>query len=252
MAKQAKTDRQKVIDDIRKQQKRADKRRGYMIVGVCSVVALLIIAAAAYRPLKNQWDLRKFNGLDLGKIGAASSVCGEVTTEKAEGSNDHVPTDTPVTYEFAPPAFGPHWNEFGVAPAPMDRKFYTDDDRPELESLVHNLEHGYTVVWYDETVAEDEDALNELRAVAKKFPGTDNYRYKFIAAPWTSEDEDEVKAFPEGQHIALTHWSAGGEGETDAAKQEGVWQYCTEFSGEALETFMLDYPYLDSPEPTVQ
>ena len=248
MAKQAKSDRQKVIDEIRKKQKGAEKRRGWMIVGVCVLVGLLIVGAAAYRPIKNAWDLRKFNDLDLASIGAPASVCGDITTKTAEGNNDHIPTGTPVVYTDAPPVFGAHWNESGVAPAPMDRKFYSVSDRPELESLIHNLEHGYTIVWYDETVAEDESVLNELRAVAKKFPGTDNYRYKFIAAPWTADDADGAK-FPEGQHIALTHWSIGGEGETDTSKQVGVWKYCSEFSGEALEKFMLDYPYLDSPEP---
>ena len=250
MAKQAKSDRQKVIDDIRKKQKGSEKRRGFMIVGVCAVVALLIVGAAAFRPVKNWLDERQFNDLDLASIGAAPSVCGETETKTAEGNNDHIPTDTPVVYEEAPPAFGPHWNEFGVAPAPMDRKFYTDSDRPELESLVHNLEHGYTVVWYDETISDDDAALTELRAVARKFPGTDNYRYKFIAAPWNAEDENGA-SFPEGQHVAFTPWSIGGEGQTDASKQVGVWQYCSDFSGEALETFMLDYPYLDSPEPNV-
>ena len=251
MAKPAKSDRQKVIDDIRKKQRGAEKRRGFMIVGVCIVVALLIVGAAAFRPVKNWWDLRGFNDLELAKIGGPASSCQDVTTKPAEGSNDHVPTDTPVTYDNAPPAFGPHWNEYGVAPAPFSEKFYVADERPALESLVHNLEHGYTIVWYDETVADDADALTELRAVARKFPGTDNFRSKFIAAPWTSDDEDGAK-FPDGQHIAYTHWSAGGEGETDAAKQVGVWQYCSEFSGEALEKFMLDYPYLDSPEPNVE
>ncbi|GEP35610.1 hypothetical protein NSZ01_33780 [Nocardioides szechwanensis] len=248
MAKQAKSDRQKVIDDIRKKQKGADKRRGYMIVGVCVVVALLIVGAAAYRPVMNWIDLRGFEDLDLESIGAPASACGKVETKPAEGSNDHIPTGTPVVYDDAPPAFGPHWNELNVAPAPMDDKFYFADERPELESLVHNLEHGYTIVWYDETIADDEDAVTELQAVAKKFPGTDNYRYKFIAAPWTSDDADGAE-FPDGQHIAYTHWSAGGEGETDPEKAEGVWQYCSEFSGEALEEFMIDYPYLDSPEP---
>ena len=248
MAKQAKSDRQKVIDDIRKKQRGADKRRGYMIVGVCVAVAVLIVGAAAYRPITNWMDLRGFEDLDLESIGAPASACDKVITKPAEGSNDHVPTDTPVVYTEAPPAFGPHWNEFGVAPAPMDDKFYLAEERPALESLVHNLEHGYTIVWYDETIADDEDALTELKAVAKKFPGTDNYRYKFIAAPWTSDDEDGAP-LPAGKHIVYTHWSAGGEGETDATKQKGVWQYCSEFSGEALEGFMLDYPYLDSPEP---
>ncbi|MCD4525337.1 DUF3105 domain-containing protein [Nocardioides sp. cx-173] len=251
MAKPAKSDRQKVIDDIRKKQKSAEKRRGFMIVGVCVVVALLIVGAAAYRPIKNSWDLRKFKDLDLAKIGAPATACDDITTKPAEGSNDHVPTDTPVTYDDAPPAFGAHWNEYGVAPAPFSEKFYVADDRPPLESLVHNLEHGYTIVWYDETIADDNEALTELKAVSRKFPGTDNYRYKFIAAPWTSADEDGAK-FPKDKHIAYTHWSVGGEGESDASKQVGVWQYCTEFSGEALEDFMVEYPYLDSPEPNVE
>ena len=29
----------------------------------------------------------------------------------------------------------------------------------------------------------------------------------------------------------------------------GVWQYCSDVSGAALEDFMLKYPYTDSPEP---
>ena len=34
--KPAKTDRQAVIDEIRKKQKSADQRRGFVIVGVCA------------------------------------------------------------------------------------------------------------------------------------------------------------------------------------------------------------------------
>ena len=130
----------------------------------------------------------------------------------------------------------------------MSRKVWKGD-RPELEVLVHNLEHGYTIVWYDETIADDDEAMTELEAVGKKFPGTTNLRYKFYAAPWTDDDVKEIGAFPKGQHIAFTHWSARGAGETDPAKQQGVWQYCSEFSGEALDDFMIEYPYFDSPEP---
>jgi hypothetical protein len=75
--------------------------------------------------------------------------------------------------------------------------------------------------------------------------GTDNQRLKFKAVPWTSKDGE---AFPDGQHVALTHWSAGSEG-AEKPGQLGVWQYCSEVSGEALEDFMLEYPYMDSPEP---
>ncbi len=252
--KSAKTDRQAVIDDLRRKQKGAERRRGFAIVGVCALIALVIIGAAAYRPVADYFDQRQFADLELNAIGAPASACGEVTTETAEGSNEHVPTGQQVTYTQSPPAFGPHWAEGvdtdNLAPAPFDRKFYTAADRPELESLVHNTEHGYTVLWYDETAAADEKTLDTIRAIATKFSGSSNLRAKFIAAPWTAADDKEHEGeWPEGQHVAFTHWSAGGEGETDAAKQVGVWQYCSEPSGAALEEFMLDYPYLDSPEP---
>ncbi len=244
-AKSQKNERQAKIDAIRGQQKSDERRRGLMIVGVCVVVALLIVGAAAYQPIKSWMDQREFNDLDLAAIGVPASECADVETKPATGNAEHVEAGQQVTYDEAPPAFGPHWNELGVAPAPFERKFYTASDRPELESLVHNLEHGYTILWYDATVADDDAAVTELRALAGKFGGSSNQRSKFIAAPWTSEDGD---AFPDDMHVAFSHWS--GDASDPEAEQTGVWQYCSATSGEALDTFMKDYPYLDSPEPT--
>jgi hypothetical protein len=248
--KPTRSDRQAVIDELRKKQKGAERRRGFAIVGVCATIAILIVVAAAYRPVKNWWDLRKFKDLNLASIGAPASVCDDITTKKADGNQQHVPTGSQVTYSTAPPAFGSHWNEQGVAPAPFNRKFYTEKDRPELEALVHNLEHGYTILWYDQSIADDADELNVIDGISDKFRSdSNNLRYKFIAAPWTAQDEKESGKFPDGMHIAISHWSAGGSGETDVAKQVGVFQYCSQPSGEALKAFMLKYPYTDSPEP---
>jgi hypothetical protein len=248
VAKPAKSDRQAVIDQIRKKQKSADQKRGFAIVGVCLLIAVLIVGAAAYKPIKDWWDGRALDKLTLSDIGAPASVCQKVTTKKADGNQNHVPYPTPVDYQDAPPAFGAHWNEAGVAPAPFARKFYSDDDRPALEALVHNLEHGYTILWYDDTVSDSD--VKEIRGIAEKFSGSsDDLRDKFIAVPWTSDDEDGAK-FPDGQHIAFTHWSIGGQGETDTTKQVGVFQYCSEVSGTALSSFMEKYPYFDSPEPS--
>ena len=142
----------------------------------------------------------------------------------------------------APPAFGQHYDVWEG----LERKLYTKEDRPPVGRLVHNLEHGFTVLWYDETLAADDKQMDLLRGLAGKFKGTDNFRLKFKAAPWLKADG---AAFPDGQRIAFTHWSAGGIGEEATGTALGATQFCSEISGEALETFMLTYPYTDSPEP---
>ena len=245
--KPTKSDRQAVLDELRKKQKGAEKRRGFAIAGVVGLVAVLIVAAAAYRPVMNWWDLRKLKDLDLASIGAPASACEKAETEQAEGSGKHEKLSKQITYDHAPPAFGSHWSEPGKAPAPISRKLYTEKDRPELEALVHNLEHGYTILWYDETAAGDAAMMTDIEGIADKFRSDpEDSASKFIAVPWTSDDTDESGSFPSG-HIAYTHWSVSGSG---GDNQQGVWQYCSEPSGAALEAFMIDYPYSDSPEPS--
>jgi hypothetical protein len=243
--KNDKSSRRAVAADVRNKQARAERRKSLTIVGACVVVALLIIGAAAYNPIKNWWDLRQFRGVDLAAIGAPATVCSKPTTKEASAAQQHVPEGSTIDYTDAPPAFGQHY----PVPDPMERKLYTADDRPPLGNLVHNLEHGYSILWYDETVANDSAQMSELRGIADKLAGTGNLRTKFKAVPWLSTDENGKK-FPDGQHIAITHWSAGGTGDKATGKPVGVWQYCSAVSGEALKTFMLDYPYLDSPEPS--
>jgi hypothetical protein len=293
-SKSAKSDRQKVIDDIRRQQKRSEKRQGTVIVGVCVVIALGIVLIAAWEPMTTSIRKAALTGDTVEEIGASADVCQEVVTEPQAG-NQHVEPQQ-VQYQEAPPATGDHWNEAGVAPAPVSQRFYTASDRPELESLVHNSEHGYNILWYDETVADDDGQMAEIQKIADIMDVNDtNGRNKFKAVPWTSDDATEVaksldaavasaeeavtaaekavkdasskkdekaaeqqlesarkelaKAqksaesggqFPDDQHIAYTHWTADGQ---------AVHQYCSGVSGEALQEFMFDYPYSDTPEP---
>jgi hypothetical protein len=243
VAKSDKNERRAAVDHIRAQQKRADQRQGIVIVGVCVLVALLIVGVAAFRPVKDWWDLRAFKDQNIDQIGAAASACDAIVTKKAEGTQDHVDPGVPVEYTDAPPAFGQHEN----VPEPMEDKLYSEDDRPNVEKLVHNLEHGYTLLWFDETIADDSEQMLQLEAIADKLRGTGNMRLKFKAVPWTKEDG---KAFPEGQHVALTHWAKESKEKGDKVKDAvGVWQYCSDVSGEALEDFMVKYDYTNSPEP---
>ncbi len=241
-----KSERQRLIDETLKKQRSADKKRGNVIILSAVAVAVAILGVAAYPMARGAFEESKYEDDTISQIGAAASSCQKVEDKTASGVANHVPDGQEVTYDVAPPAFGPHWNAPG-SPAPFEDKFYDADDRPELESLVHNLEHGYTILWYDQSVADDAGQLGQIRAIAKKFKESGdetNYRNKFIAAPWLDGDEDGAD-FPDGQHVALTHWKGQREDST------GVWQYCSQVSGAALETFMDDYPYTDAPEAVV-
>lgn len=239
MAKQSKDrDRRAVVEQMRKDQKRSERRLTVAVIVACAVVAVVIIGAAAV-PLLRQG---KVSAQPLTEIGAAASAagCETVVKKKATGNQQHEAEGTPITYPDSPPAFGPHY----PVTAGFSRKFYSVDDRPKLEYLVHNLEHGYSLLWYDDTVANDKKKLAEIKAIASKYEGT-KLTDKFIALPWTAQDG---KGFPEGMHVALTHWSSGGDS-ADPAKQQGIWQYCAQPSGQVVKTFTKDYPYSDSPEP---
>lgn len=240
MAK-ANKDRRAVVEQMRRDQQRTERRRTVIIISACLVVGLAIIAAAAV-PLVKQSRLSSKTLADLG-VSSGSAGCQDVVKKKATGVQDHKPVGTDISYPDAPPAFGPHY----PTAASFTRKFYTTDDRPQVEYLVHNLEHGYSLLWYDATVAKDAEQLAAVKAIAAKFSGT-KQTDKFIAVPWTS---DEGEAFPKGMHVAMTHWSVGGD-PADTSKARGIWQYCAQPSGSEVASFVRDYPYSDSPEPNAQ
>jgi hypothetical protein len=243
--------RQAALEEVLAKRRAAERRRAFVIVGISVLVAGLIIGVSVFlttRDTKEKEQVEEISEQTLGSIGAPASACDAITATETDGNHEHLQVGTNVVYPTAPPAYGDHWSQPGVAPAPFDRKFYTAQDRPELEALVHNLEHGYTILWYDDTIADDPDAVEVVEAIADKFRGENDLRMKFIAAPWTAADVEESGAFPDGRHVAISHWSVGSD-VNDPAQRRGVFQYCSEPSGAALEQFMLAYPYSDSPEP---
>jgi hypothetical protein len=238
MAKPKDKDRRAVVEQMRREQKRPVKRRTTAIIVACAVVALAIVAIPAYQVFKQE----KAAAGELTTIGvpADKAGCQDIITKSAEGNNDHREEGSTIIYPDAPPAFGPHYAQ----PASFSRKYYAIGDRPAVSYLVHNLEHGYNILWYDQTVADNADQLAAVKAIASKFEGK-KLTDKFIAAPWTDKDG---KAFPGGAHVALTHWSMGDD--PSGKSQVGVWQYCQRPSGEVVSEFVKKYPYTDSPEPT--
>ena len=236
-------ERRAMVEKMRQEQARKERMRSMAILGVSVVVVVGLLVAALIPYLKDRQKQNELAGKEISKIGASASAaaCDEIVTKPTDKNQNHIPEGTAITYKDAPPAFGEHRPQ----PAAFGRPFYTAGDRPEVATLVHNLEHGYVIAWYDETAAKHGSEMDDLEAIAKKFQD-DNQR--FIAAPWTSEDGD---AFPDGKHIALTRWSADADDPSDQSKQRGNWQYCGSVSGSVISDFFDKWTNQESPEPGI-
>lgn len=225
--------RREKLEALRREQKAAERRRTMLFVGIAVVVALGLVTAAAV-PLVQRWldDPARRDWADFG-VAASSASCDDVIAEEQNGTSDHRADGEQLEYTSAPPTSGPHY----AVPASFNRKFYTPSDSPEIERLVHNLEHGYTVLWYDPSVLEDQEStLGELATkVTDDEELAEAVNGKFIVAPWDTGRGE----FPDGATYALTHWGA----------EQGFRQYCGELSGEVVRDFVAAHPSSDAPEP---
>jgi hypothetical protein len=246
LSKSSNRSRKDRVEQIRREAKAAERRRTLLVVLACGVVAALIVGTAAVSYISRHHNATQYLATPLADIGASSADagCSPIATHDANGNQQHQTEGTPITYDQAPPEYGPHW----PTPAIWTRHFYTADERPPLEQLVHNLEHGYTIVWYDDNIAGDSDAVSQLQGIAAKFDGTDPNdpsTYKLIVAPYTSDDPG---SFPADKDIALTHWTADWSS-GQPLDQLGISEYCSRVSGPVVQQFVSDYPFTASPEP---
>ncbi len=159
----------------RREQARRRRQRAYLVWGgvTAAVVALLgFLIWVAVRP-------------------AVTPALGEEIP--VQGAN-HVPEGSdPGPYNSDPPTSGPHY------PVNLRAGFYDESDLEQLGPhpegyLVHSLEHGYVIIWYNcEVVSEEEcsQMKDQIRQVMAEF---DNI--KIIAFPWFSIEEA----------AALTSW----------------------------------------------
>jgi hypothetical protein len=103
------------------------------------------------------------------------------------GENSHVPEGNPLPpFSTDPPTSGTHF------PVWWEAGFY-DENSPEATNvafpagyLVHNLEHGHVIFWYNCTLITTEECTTlkeELRILLNQ-----SNNFKVIAFPWTTTD----------------------------------------------------------------
>jgi hypothetical protein len=229
-------DRRVKIEAMRKAEQAKERRKSMIFVFVAIVVGVGLIGAVAVPSyLAKRNDPANKSVTSFG-VALAAASCSSVQTSKGTNTTalrTHVKDGTIEKYATVPPSYGPHW----ATPIYPSREFYTVRDRPQMERLVHNLEHGYTLVWYDSTIKGD--ALQQLKDLATSARNSKQAGpgQKFIVSPW----DDAYGAFPAGKHIGMSHWGA---------KDSHV-QLCGKVSGAAVQDFMTNYPSTDAPEPNV-
>jgi hypothetical protein len=227
--KQQVKDRRARVEEMRRQQKAAERKKSMLLIGTAVVIALAIIAVPVWLEFDRRRNDPAKQSIDSFGVSASEASCDPVVDDPANGESDHVQPGTKLTYATVPPSSGQHWP---VPAAVGERGFYTTKDRPQIEELVHNLEHGYTVLWYSPNLEGEQ--LEEIEGLATRLSGDRTYR-KFIASAW----DESYGAFPAGKTIALSHWTRG----------TGHRQFCGQLAGSAVESFMKTYPASDSPEP---
>jgi len=219
--------------------KKEQRRRSLLLLGICVLLAGALLAYPVYLFVQD-YQARNATIAEIG-VAASAASCDAVSEHPATGNQEHVQEGTKVTYGQTPPDSGKHY----PSPAPFTKRFYTTADRPPVETLVHNLEHGYTVVWYRDGMPADQ--VDQLQSIAKTFTAEQyDEADKFIAAPWTDADG---AGFPEGKNVVLTRWYADPSNPSEQSLQKGVRQPCGSVSGEAIQQFMTKYPSTSAPEP---
>jgi hypothetical protein len=121
---------------------------GGVVLGIAAIAVVVILIAgsgggdsggdtvqAAKVPIPKATD-----NAQAGNLEAAAKAAGCKLTNPAVEGREH--TTSKVTYKTNPPTSGNH------NPTPAEDGIYEAGNEPEVEHLVHSLEHGRIILWY--------------------------------------------------------------------------------------------------------
>jgi hypothetical protein len=130
------------------------------------------------------------------------ALLSEVQSFPSEGT-EHVAQGSEIQYETSPPTSGPHYT------STVSAGFY--EESRAAGALVHTLEHGAVIVYYD-PAALDQESRADLEALAGEYTGTwqsvvvvpnpaENPESPYVLTAWRhmlrmdGYDADVVRAF---------------------------------------------------------
>lgn len=152
------------LEAARQARRRKEKMRSRLYAGGAAILVLAIIGYVVNDKLSERRAEERLDAI----LTAGDCTVDERTDAGGEGT--HIPNPT---YEVNPPAGGAH------TPEAASEGVYDPGEAPADGPLVHALEHGFIVIWYDPTIsaadlerlediAEDEDYSNATLLVPRE------------------------------------------------------------------------------------
>jgi len=181
--------------EIKLETQKNDNRMLWIVLGVAALCVCL--AAFAVVAVAGAFIYLNSGAASTGLVGFASPATESafpdsgdevgVTMDIPDLGTDHVDTGSYVNYNSNPPTSGPHYGQS------LSAGFY--EDVVEDGHIVHSMEHGYVVIWYN-CDGVNNQACDDLKSQIETII-TDHNTYKLIGMDRTG-GMDHL--------IALTSW----------------------------------------------
>jgi len=204
---QQKQERRRAEEARKAAQRRAHRRSNLITIGVAAVVGALVVGGIVYQRSTGEGGVSGNVG-----VSEAAANCERVESFEAQDA-DHIDVGAPhPPYNSTPPSSGPHYE------TPANPGFYAEPLPPE--QVIHNLEHGFVVIWYRSDAPDS--TIEDIEAITRQeLPAT-------VAVPF--DDIDTPHQF------ALTAWVEVGPDE-----QRGQLQLCERVSQAVIDDFRRKY-----------
>jgi hypothetical protein len=210
--RRANKDRRSRLDEMRRKQRAAERRKNMITFGSAIAVALALVGTAvllAYNKahkndaeknrIKHQLTAEKPVGHQSKPTAAeAKDQCTGVHTDPA-GTREHLTHEIDYSKEkFGDTADGalpipPSGGNHNAVSLGVATRFYPLSEKPRPERAVHNLEHGFVVVWYDSKLPAAQVQI--LQDMAND-PSMD----RLLVVGWWQSD------LPLDKHVVMTSW----------------------------------------------
>lgn len=156
----------------------AQQKKTSAIIGITGIALLAIVIG--YFIISGIMTPPKPTATVVPTAVAAADMVGEAVPPS--GAGDHIADDVdPGDYNSNPPTSGHHYAKW------LDAGFYDSNSYKYPQGhLVHNLEHGYIIFWYNCKTLSDTACADMKTQIKAVMTAAENF--KVIAYPWDSID----------------------------------------------------------------